>query len=531
MLERVALGQSRFMMPGVAPDPRGVLLGRYGLMLFGTLEGVVSWFRLYSAESSLDELLPELEIHQARTPLGSREMLVRIPAASSYAMDRAARCARLVGGATYTGTSKHFVKYRDDRSPYGYDAVEIHALPKGADLMVHGLDFTQTYAREGQLPFDRLLFRLSLRRVPGGLNLGPDERSELVLAVARGLGDGVIRYLWRNRVSTEIGLVRPRGEGALGQGAPSYLLMRVRDLPARILELFAATPGIDVFRWAAPQVAVQVGFAHVVDLSACASVFDASRVYLFWGRAGRGGSGPAGRDSRGRGGRGTLAASSDTDRIDRVDVIDGPLELSSIEHFTGIEIAAEDVRAEGTLDAELVKEVGVRIELAPSLAPPRHVIGALIPLEQRHMLKRLVYFLPQTSLHGHRVAVTDRGILVITTEDIDVLPLGQLLCELAPGMLVPLGMDLVPRVAPAVLAQTLGHESGRLTIFPHGATPFHVAESALVPLERRALARLEVEAATPVDVQLPPGAEPTVVNEPVGRFSLWGFSGPPSNRS
>jgi hypothetical protein len=525
MLERVALGQSRFMTPGVAPDPRGVLLGRYGLMLFGTLEGVVSWFRLYSAEAALDELLPELEIHQARTPLGSRELLVRIPAASSYAMDRASRCARLVGGTTYTGTSKHFVKYRDDRSPYGYDAAEIHALPKGADLMVHGLDFTQTYAREGQLPFDRLLFRLSLRRVPGGLDLGPEERSELVLVVARGLGDGVIRYLWRNRVATELGLVQPRGDSALGHAGaePSYLLMRVRDLPARMLELFAATPGIDVFRWAAPQVAVQAGFAHVIDLSSCASVFDPSRVYLFWGHAGRGRPGTAQAS-------GAARAGADADRIDRVDVIDGPLELSSIEHFTRVSISAEDVRAEGAVDLEIVTEVGVNIELAPSLAAPRHVIGALIPLEQRHMLKRLVYFLPQTSLHGHRVAVTDRGILVITTENIDVLPLGQLLCELTPGLLVPLGMDLVPRVAPAVLAQSLGHESGKLTVFPHRATPFHVLESALVPLERRALAHIEVESATAVDARVEPGAEPTLVNEPVGRFALWGFSGPSPTR-
>jgi hypothetical protein len=521
MLERVALGQSRFMTPGVAPDPRGVLLGRYGLMLFPTLEGVVSWFRLYSAEAALDELLPELEIHQARTPLGSREMLVRIPAASSYAMDRASRCARLVGGATYTGTSKHFVKYRDDRSPYGYDAAEIHALPKGADLMVHGLDFTQTYGREGQLPFDRLLFRLSLRRVPGGLDLDPEERSELILVVARGLGDGVIRYLWRNRVATELGLVQPRGDSALGTpgSEPSYLLMRVRDLPARMLELFSATPGIDVFRWAAPQVAVQAGFAHVIDLSSCASVFDASRVYLFWGRAGRGRPGVA------------PAGSADADRIDRVDVIDGPLELSSIEHFTRVSISAEDVRAEGALELELVTEVGVNIELAPSLAAPRHVIGALIPLEQRHMLKRLVYFLPQTSLHGHRVAVTDRGILVITTEDIDVLPLGQLLCELTPGLLVPLGMDLVPRVGAAVLAQSLGHEPGKLTVFPHRAPPFHIPESALAPLERRALAHIDVETATPVDARVAPGDEPTLVNEPVGRFALWGFSGPPPTRS
>jgi hypothetical protein len=36
-LEHVALGQSRFMTPGVAPDPRGILLGRYGLLVFPTL--------------------------------------------------------------------------------------------------------------------------------------------------------------------------------------------------------------------------------------------------------------------------------------------------------------------------------------------------------------------------------------------------------------------------------------------------------------------------------------------------------------
>ena len=130
MLEHVSLGQSRFMTPGVAPDPRGVVMGRYGMLVFPTLEGVVSWFRLYSAEASLDELIPAMTIQRARTPLRSQELLVRVPATSSYAMDRASRCARLVGGSTYTGTSKHFVKYRDDRSPYGYDAVDIQALPK-----------------------------------------------------------------------------------------------------------------------------------------------------------------------------------------------------------------------------------------------------------------------------------------------------------------------------------------------------------------------------------------------------------------
>src|SRR6185295_13658707 len=165
-LEHVAQGQTRFFTPGVAPDPRGILLGRYCLMTFPTLEGAVSWFRLYSSEAALDELLPNLTITKCRTALGSREIVVQIPAVSSYAADRAARLARLVGGAIYTGTAKHFVKYRDDRSPYGYDAVDIGALPAGAAMMIHGDDFTQSYVVEGELPLAKLLFRLSLRQVP-----------------------------------------------------------------------------------------------------------------------------------------------------------------------------------------------------------------------------------------------------------------------------------------------------------------------------------------------------------------------------
>src|SRR5256885_173048 len=108
-LEHVAQGQTRFFTPGVAPDPRGILLGRFCVMTFATLEGAVSWFRLYSSEAALDELLPNLTITKCRTALGSREIVVQIPAVSSYAADRAARLCRLVGGAMDTGTAKPFV--------------------------------------------------------------------------------------------------------------------------------------------------------------------------------------------------------------------------------------------------------------------------------------------------------------------------------------------------------------------------------------------------------------------------------------
>jgi len=494
----VALGQSRFMTPGVAPDPRGILLGRYGLLVFPTLEGVVSWLRLYSAESPLDELLSGFEIAQVRTPLGTREMAVRIPAISSYVLDRAARCAQLVGGATYTGTAKHFVKYRDDRSPYGYDAADLSPLPPDAALMVHGEDFTQIYSRERDLPLDRLLFRLSRRRIPGGDKLRPDERRELFLVVAHGLGEGVIRYLWRNRVAGRVGLVSSEHKSAFDEPgrARAHLLFRVQDLPGRILELFLATPGIDVFRPVSENLVVEVGYAHPIDLASCQSLFDQSRFYLFWGSA------------------------------DRVDTIAAPLELSAIEHLTRLDIQLEQPAVGDTLKIAALDAVGVPIELAPSLTPSRRVVGSLIPLEQAQWLKRLVYFLPQTSLRGHRVALTDRGILVVASPDVDVIPLGTPLAEVAPGLLVPLGLDLVPRVAPDVLARNLGHGAGVFTVFPPTGAAFQLGDAALVPLERRALAKIELGTAEVMDARAAQPSEPAVVNEPVGRFALWGFRAP-----
>lgn len=499
MLEHVALGQSRFVTPGVAPDPRGVLLGRLGLLQFPTLEGVVSWLRLYSAESSLDELLSGLQILRVTTPLKSREMVVRFPSTSSYTMDRAARCAQLVGGSSFTGSGKHFVKYRDERSPYGYDATEIAALPEGAELMLHGEEYQQTYAVEGEVPFEKLLFRLSLRRVPGGARLRDDQRSELLLAVERGLGEGIVRYLWRNRVEAELGLVRPQGQSAFDDfgRARSFLLVRARELEPRILELFLATPGVTVFSPAGTNVAVEVGYRHALDLASCAGAFDSDRFYLFWGER------------------------------DRVDTVAGPLELSGIEHLTDVELELEKPEQRTSLELGGVDPVGVPLELAPSLSPSRQVVASLVPLEQGAWVKRLVYLLPSASLRGHRVAVTDRGILLVARPDTDVVPLGQLLTELAPGLLVPLGMELVPRVAPDVLARTLGHGSGVFTVFPTEGRPFQIGEASLMPLERRALAEIEVERAEVVELSVEPPEEPSVVNDPVGRFALWGFSAPP----
>jgi hypothetical protein len=499
-LEHVAQGQSRFMMPGVAPDPRGVLLGRFCLLLFPTLEGVVSWLRLYSSEASLDELLSGFEITRVRTQLHSREMVLRIPAVSSYTCDRAARLTKLVGGSIYTGTAKHFVKYRDERSPYGYDAVDIGALPAGVDFMLHGDDFSQAYVREGDTPLERLIFRLSLRRIPGAQDLGVDERAELVLAVARGLGDGVIRYLWRNKVDAEIGLVSPGQSSAFDDPGTdrSYFLMQVHGLPERILDLFLGTPGIDVFRPVTANAAVAVGFAHPIELSSCGSLLPQGSYHLFW---------PG----------------------DRVDAVPAPLELSRIADLTRLDLELEAPRAQNTATASQADPVGVPLRLAPALGSPRRVTAALVPLAQAAWLKRLIYALPPSSLRGQRVAVTDRGVLVTGGDNVDVIPLGQLLCELAPGLLVPLGMDVVPRVSAEVLARALGHAGGILTVFTHDGPPFQIAEGSMLALERRSIARLEVERAEITDRAAEIALEPAVVNDAVGRFALWGFPSAASN--
>lgn len=511
-LEHVAQGQTRFFTPGVAPDPRGILLGRSCVMPFPTLEGAVSWLRLYAAEASLDELLSGLAITKARTALGGREIIVQIPAISSYAADRAARLARLVGGAIYTGTAKHFVKYRDDRSPFGYDAIDIGAMPSSIDFMVHGDEFAQGYIHEADLPFRRLLFRLSIRKLPGGEKLGPDDRGELLLAVAHGLAEGIIRYLWRNRVEAHAGVFTPQATSAFDDHARDrgYMLIRARNLPERILQLFIGTPGIDVFRPAGTSAAVAVGYEHPIDLASCASVFPPDAFHVFW-------------------------------PDDRVDMLPGPLQLSDIADLTRVDLELDRPGDPTLLAKRTAAAIGVDLKLAAAMGPPRRVVATLIPLEHGARLKRILFALPPVSLRGHRVAATDRGVLVIGSENLDVIPLGQLLCELTPGLLVPLGMDVVPRVSAEVLARALGHGAGVVTVFVPdpaaqpteggvAARPFQVAESSFATLERRALARLEVERAAVEDHAEPPTGPAQVINDAVGRFALWGFPDAPDRK-
>jgi hypothetical protein len=495
MLERVAQGQTRFNTTGLVVDNRGIALGRYGVLVFPALDGVVGWLRLYSDEAGLEDLLAELAIYSVRTQLRARAFILVLPAASSYVLDRAARCARLSGGTSFTGTAKHFVAFRDERSPYGYDVVG--TVAGDGDFVLHGHAGSMAYSRDGQLDVGKLIFRLSLTRVPGGERLDDEARRVLVLTVPPGLSAGVIRYLWRNRVQARVAQVHlaERSEFTARGSPDGYMLIQVDDLPARLLAGFRGTPGLTIYRPIGERVAVEVGWRHPVELSSAGGLFAADKLYLFSGAR------------------------------DTIDVIAGPLELADARHLAPVSLEQAPTVREGK--AAPAEAVGIKLRLAPSLLPPRRVIGTLIDGADAARLKRLIYFLPPVLLRGHRMAITERGILLVATANVDLVPLGTLLAELTPGLLLPLGMDLVPRVAPDVLATALGHVPGKMTVFPHEGGPFQVADAQLAPLERRALAALDVPTVAPIDLSVaPPAGQPRVVNDAVGAFALWGFPAP-----
>lgn len=495
MLEHVSLNQTRFNTPGVSPDNRGVLLGKQGGLLFSSVDRLVGFFRVFCDESSMDDIIAKLKIHQVRTPLESREFLVFFHASTSYLLDRAARIAGLFGGLSFTGSGKHYVKYRDNTSPLGYDIGALHTDP--ADFVLYSDTFTQGYTRVKDVGFESLVFRLSLRALPGD---DQTERELLWLTARQGLARSVLVYLWRNRVRAEAAKVEPQGTGGtFGQGG-SLLLVKVHDLPERMLTLFQKVPGIEVHRPVGDNTVVEVGYRHPFRLESCTGVFEKDKFYVFSGTR------------------------------DAVDVLSTPPPL-----VPGNDLVAGGFdlgeRAEPRLyAAHPPDKLEVELKLVPSSAARRRVTATLVPWSQAAWCKRLVYALPPTLLQSYRVAAIKEGLFIIGEQGIDGLPIGDMFQEAAPSIYVPLGHEFLPRVSAAVLTDHVGGIASRYVVFPLGGDkPLALEHALFEPLGRRALARLEAQPRAR-DERMPPPrtvTPATVVNEDLGVLPLWGFKSEP----
>jgi hypothetical protein len=446
MLERIALHQTRLHTPGLGLDGKGVALGAKGLILVPSTDRLVSLLAAYTRARSLEDIMPSLEMQVARSKLGTREITLEFAAESSDRMDNMAEMARLIGGFTFTGTSRHFVQYRDSAAPFGYDAVEL--LSTDAALALYHDRFTQTYDFERRIDLRSLLLRL-MPRIDPSTRLEPGAR---ILVAEQGLGPASVHYFVRSNVEGDVCVAEWPPESALHDTPTRRWVMRIPELPARMRQWVYHTPGITCFVPSGRGVAVEAGFRHPVELRAC-PVFDATGLVLW----------------RGRGAEPWI--------IERLPLM-GPLSaFGRVEMRTAEGDPAVAVR---TLAAEIVR---VPLRIVSSSAPWRNVTAAWIPLEQMHLFRRLAYALPHATIAQSQIAVTARGAYVRSKTGIEAIPLGAFFVEIHPNLFVPAGHEVTPAVAPEVLARALDAPATQVLFIGNDARAWAVEEQAFVSLE------------------------------------------------
>lgn len=447
MLERVALHQTRLRVPGVGLDARGVALGARGLVLLPSLDRLVAFLAIYTAEHGLEGVIGGLKIEVVRSKLGTREIALSFDAGSSDRLDRVGEVARLAGGFAFTGTSRHFVQYRDAAAPFGYDASEIVA--SDAALALYHATFSQTYDIEKPIDLKSLLLRMSPNADPSGHDLdGP-----LWVLAEQGLGPSVLSYLVRSAVSAQAAVAEWPPATSFDDAPVRRWLFRVEELPRRMWPLFRSVPGVTVFRPVAQGVAVEQGYRHPVQLRAC-PVFEPKGLLFI---------------------RGGAAAPLELERVPAMGDVRSLARVGLADEETSSPLLAPG--------AATAPEIRVPLRLVPGRAPPSDVGAALVPTGELELLRRLVYALGADAVRSTRFAVTEIGAFLIRERGMEAVPLGQFYRRVHPSVFVPSGLDLVPSVDSEVLFSALGRPADKVVFFRPDSSAIAVDESAFVSLE------------------------------------------------
>ncbi len=490
MLDRIALHQTRLRTPGLGLEAKGVALGQKGLILMPSIDRLVALLSVYTREHSLEDLMPSLEIHVVRSKLGTREMTLQFAAESSDRMDRMSETARLVGGFTFTGTSRHFVQYRDAGAPFGYDATQLIATD--AALALYHDKFTQAYDVEKSLDLRALLLRLMPHVDPSTA----DESGVRIIVAEQGLGPALVHYFVRSRVDGEVAVGEWPPASSFDEGLVRRYIMRIPDLPKRMRPLMQATPGITTFLPVGPGVAVEVGYRHPVQLRAC-PVFDPNGLVLL----------------RGRG--------------DEPWSLPRTPEMGDLRAFARIELRGNDDEsiAQTTGKPEPVR---VPLRVMPSPSPWKNVTATWIGPEEVPLLRRLAYVLPRQTIARTTVAMTARGAFVRCATGIESIPIGTFFVEIHPGLYIPAGYDITPAVSPDVLFRALGAPPGQVLFVTPQASAIGVDQSAFVPLETSLLEAKPWEPAIAETIEKALAEVPIDLKlEGLGVFPMGGAEPPP----
>ena len=458
MLDRVAVHQTRLRTPGLGLDAKGVALGAKGLVLLPSIDRLVAFLALYTRQGSLADILRSLSVEVVKSKLGAREVTLTFAAESSDRLDRIAEVARLAGGYTFTGTSRHFVQYRDAAAPFGYDIGQI--TPSDSALALYHNAFSQTYDVERKIEVRALLLRLEPHADPATHR----EAGPRWIAAEAGLGPALIHYFVRSGVDAEVGVAEWPPASSFDDAPVSRYLFRVPEVPERMGPLLSRTPGLGVFLPVAPGAAVEIGYRHPVNLRAC-PVFDEAGLVLF----------------RGRG--------SDVLELERLPA------LGDISAFARVELRKEILSArvpDGTL---MPKAVSIALRLLPSTEPWRQVTASWIRPDEMSLLRHVAYALGPDTLRKTRIALTAEGAFHRHPTGIEGIPEGQFFRGIRPGLYIPAGWDAVPAVAPDVLYRALGSPSGQVIFLSRDGRAVGVPGDGFVPLET---ALLEAQAWAPL---------------------------------
>ncbi|TPV92583.1 MAG: hypothetical protein B7733_24980 [Myxococcales bacterium FL481] len=503
LLEPVAAGQVRFRLPGLAADARGIAVGREALLVFDTLDALVAFLAAYSDEASLDTLFAAMSIDRARREGGGTALLLRAAGNDGYALDRLVRLAHVARGRVYTGSNSLFVGFRDRTAPFGYDlassASEL-ATSDPQEVVVVERDHATHYRPEEWVNPVDLLLRLAVRPQPlpsRGVGDGAEEcgvREMALVLVSPGLGDRVVAYLWRHKVSLAGTRV------ALGDDRRAAMLLRLRNPAARVLEVLFRIPGVELLAPISTRAAVEIGWQHPINLAAAANCLPGEEMYLFRGRVGR------------------------VERLDSAPrFVDARVLVQSR--------TSELLRDVGDSELRSLEPLEVELTLRSTVAR-REPRGVLVPWEQVELLRRVLYLMPPSALAASRVTALREGVLVLIASGSQrglaigdrIIPLGRRLCEMAPGVLVCDGYELYPRVSPELLRELLGIEGDDRALFlGPGRAPLRLHASKLVALEAAALGRVALEPAEVPEHPLAATTPARVANDKLGRFALWGF--------
>jgi hypothetical protein len=447
MLERIALHQTRLKTPGLGLDGKGVALGAKGLVLLPSLDRLVAWLSVFTKERSLEDLMASLSIEVLRSKLGTREIAMSFAAESSDRMDHIADTARLVGGFTFTGTSRHFVQYRDAAAPFGYDAAQL--LGTDSAFALYHDRFSQTYDSERPIGLRSLLLRLMPRVDPSTRH----DDGPLLLAAEQGLGPALVHYFVRSRVEGEVAVAEWPPESAFDDAPVRRYLLRLPEVPRRMRALLENTPGITAFRPVAPGICVELGYRHPVALRAC-PVFDPNALVLL----------------RGRGDEPWL--------LERVPVMG---DLGAFARIEFCETARVDELA--SVDSSMPEPVRVPLRIVPSTAPWRRVTATWISQAELPLFQRLAYALPHQTIARTEIALTERGAIVRSSHGIEAVPLGTFYVEVHPKLFVPAGYEVSPAISPDVLARSLQIPSAHAVFLDLKGAPLAIDEGAFVPLD------------------------------------------------